>query len=63
MVMLSNTPKIDSTHQDENDDMDAVDLYSCEKCYVSIPHAVAVMSTLIHYIITLRYAFGNLTTA
>ena len=61
--MLSNTPKIDSTHQDENDDVDAVDLYSCKKCYVSIPQAVAVMSTLIHYIITLCYAFGNLTTA
>ena len=30
--MLPCMLKIDSTHQYENDEMDAVDLYSCKKC-------------------------------
>ena len=31
--MLPTTLKVDSTNQDENDVVDAVGLYSCEKCY------------------------------
>ena len=58
--MLPNTLKIDGTHQNKNDEINA-GLYSCKKCYVSVT-LFLVMLTLIHYIITLRYAFGNLTT-
>ena len=40
--MIPNTLKIGSTHQDKNDKMDTVGLYSCEKSYVSVtsPHAI-----------------------
>ena len=63
--MLPNIPKIDNTQQDENDEMDAVSLYSHQKCYVNVmPFLIlfSVTSALIHYIISLHYACGNLTT-
>ena len=31
-IMLTNVLKIASTHQDKNDEMDAVSLYSSKKC-------------------------------
>ena len=34
--MLPNTPTIDSTHQDKNNEMNAVGLYSRKKCYASV---------------------------
>ena len=55
--MFPNTPKTDSTHQDKNDKMDVVGLYSCKKYYFSVtPFLVlfSVTSTLIHDFITLR---------
>ena len=52
---MDNGPNIYSTHQDENDEMATVGLYSHKKCYVSVtPHR--------HYFITLHYTFGNLST-
>ena len=60
------TPKIDSnTHQDKNDELDAMGLSSQEKCYANVTPFLApyfMMLTLIHCVITLRYTFGNLTT-
>ena len=56
--MVPNTLKIDITHQDKNDKMDVVSLYSHKKFYVSVmPFLMlfSVISTLIHYDITLYY--------
>ena len=36
MMIPMDTLKIGSTHQDKNDKMDIVGLYSCEKSYVSV---------------------------
>ena len=57
--MLPNTLKINSTHQDKDDEMDAVILYSHQEYYVNVTLLLAlfsVMLPLIHYVITLRYA-------
>ena len=61
MDNLSNALKSDSTHQDKNDEMDTMGLYSCKRCYVSVMPFL-LTSTLIQYITTLHYIFGNLTT-
>ena len=47
--MLPDTLKADSNCQDENDEMDAVGLYSHNECYVTnaIPHGVDI-NTLHH---------------
>ena len=63
--MLPNTLKIDSTHQDKNDELNSVGLYFHEKCHVSVMPfltSFSVTLTLIHYITALYYAFGSLTT-
>ena len=61
--MLPNILKIDSTHQDENDEMDAMSLYSRRKCYVNVMVFLTLFSVKIDInIITSRYTFGNLTT-
>ena len=42
--MLTKVPKIDSTHHDNNDEMDVVGLNSYKKCYVSVTLFLAPFS-------------------
>ena len=60
-MMLPSTPKIDNTDQDENGEMEAVGLYSWEKCSVSVTPFVVLFPMTLTFI-QVYVAFRNLTT-
>ena len=62
--MLPNTLKIDSAHQDENNEIHIVSLYFQQKCYVNVAPFLmpfSMMSTLNTFIMSLLEA-ANLET-